>query len=181
MIEFVQLLLFCPQFWMIVFNLFKLYICFKYIWYYNNIYIEIAYHNPHHPACPPYVTIQGILPLFPDDIAFQLPEDDIAYTILEAITKSGLLPLFEWSARAFHGYPVAPLLCAILLAFVQDGYGFTRSLERKCRFDLRYRWLFGSKAPSHMVFQRFIHDNQKDGDLEQMLLIVNEYIETKPL
>ena len=161
-------------------------ICLNYIFALNSldiiiIYIEIAYHNPHHPACPPYVTIQGILPLFPDDIAFQLPEDDIAYTILEAITKSGLLPLFEWSARAFHGYPVAPLLCAILLAFVQDGYGFTRSLERKCRFDLRYRWLFGSKTPSHMVFQRFIHDNLKDGDLEQMLLIVNEYIETKPL
>lgn len=122
------------------------------------------------------VHYQNAFPLLFGSELTELPEDDISRTIYDAILSSGMLPALGLDKRNCHGYPVLSMLTAVLLAFAENGYASVRQIERNCRFDKRYIFLFHGNVPSHMTFARFIKDHLPEDRLETAFTCLNEYI-----
>ena len=88
-----------------------------------------------------------------------VPSDDIARTVIEITERMNIGKYVDLSSRRLHGHDAMKLLRCILLGFAEDGYISTRSLERKTRTDIRYRFLTGNQSIGHSSFQRFMQND----------------------
>lgn len=122
-------------------------------------------------------SIQVFLPLdfevsFDKDIA----KSCISRTIHEVVEGVNIFKYVNFKNRNVRGYNPVCMFKAVLLAFALDGYASVRKLEDSCRHDIRFRFLMNGETPSHMSFQRFIHDDLKMG-IEEIFYEINQYIE----
>lgn len=86
-------------------------------------------------------------------------EDDISRTVKEVVEGVNIFKYVDFSSRDAHGYDGIKMLECVLLAFALSGYVSTRNLEQLCKYDIRFQFIMDGQTPSHMSFQRFIHDD----------------------
>ena len=105
-----------------------------------------------------------------------IPEDDIARTVLKAVSESGVYRYIVNNSRNSHGFRCQEMLKAVILANTQLGIASVREMEDLARNDIRYRLIFrDGVTPSFMSFQRFIHDDLTVS-VETVLTEVNKYM-----
>lgn len=110
------------------------------------------------------------------DLDREIPEDDIARTVIRAVEESGIIRHVYSGSRDSHGYRSIDMLKAVMLANTLKGSATLREMEEMCRNDIRFRLIFGDGAtPSFMAFQRFIREGL-GGCEEQMLAALNLYM-----
>jgi len=95
--------------------------------------------------------------LLPPDIRDWLGEDELAWTVLEAV---GQLDLAAFRARyRADGHGRAPydpaLMVALLLFAYCEGVRSSRQIERRCQRDVAYRVVAGNQCPDHATIARF--------------------------
>lgn len=113
------------------------------------------------------------------DLNTLIPEDDIARTVLMAVSESGVYRYVVNNSRDSHGFGCHEMLKAVILANTQLGIASVRDMEDLARNDIRYRLIFRDGiTPSFMSFQRFIHDDLAVS-VETVLTEVNKYMERK--
>jgi len=113
------------------------------------------------------------------DLNTIIPEDDIARTVLMAVSESGVYRYVVNNSRDYHGFSCHQMLKAVVLANTQVGIASVRDMEDLARNDIRYLLIFKDGiTPSFMSFQRFIHDDLAVS-VETILTEVNKYMERK--
>lgn len=90
-----------------------------------------------------------------------VPLDDISRTVREAVEGANIIKYVNFAKRRSYGHDPVCMLEAVLMAFATKGCASLREMEELCRYDFRYRFLTNGETPSHMAFQRFIHDDLK--------------------
>jgi len=95
--------------------------------------------------------------LMPPDVREWLPEDDLAWTVLDAVGQLDLAR-FRGSYRPDgHGraaYDPALMVALLLFAYC-DGVSSSREIERRCQRDVAYRVVAGNQRPDHATLARF--------------------------
>lgn len=116
--------------------------------------------------------------LLPPDVREWLPEDHLAWTVLDAV---GQLDLdgFRRSYRADgHGRPAydPALMVGLLLFAYCDGVRSSRQIEARCERDVAYRVVAGNQRPDHATIARFRtrHRVELDGLFVQVLRLCAE-------
>ncbi|MGI6593557.1 MAG: transposase [Christensenellales bacterium] len=109
-------------------------------------------------------TFQLKLPLNLDTL---IEQDDSVVSFLQVFSHIDLNKHFakELSCckKGRKGYSFVNLLKVVLFSFMEEGYASTRDIEKKCKYDLRYRWLLDNKkAPTHMTICNFINQKLED-------------------
>jgi len=91
-----------------------------------------------------------------------LPEDDLAWVILDAVEGLDLTSIREryrsdgWGAAA---YDPAMMVALLLYAYAQ-GERSSRQIESRCRRDIAYRVISANQLPDHATIARFRADHQ---------------------
>jgi transposase len=99
--------------------------------------------------------------LLPVSIRDWLPEDDLAWVVLDAVEAIDLAPIYAryradgWGAPAFH----PAMMTALLLYAYATGERSSRRIEALCRRDLGYRVITANQTPDHATIARFRADH----------------------
>jgi len=121
-------------------------------------------------------------PKLPLDYTFEfekeLGQEDITRTVCEAAEEAELIKYVSFKNRDAHGYDSFMMLKCVMLAMTLDGYCSTRELEEHCKYDARFIYITHGEKPSHMAFQRFIHDDLTES-IEDIFYALNKWIEKK--
>jgi transposase len=95
--------------------------------------------------------------LLPPDVREWLPEDHLAWLVLDATAQLDL-DRFRSSYRADgHGraaYDPALMVALLLFAYC-DGVSSSREIERRCERDVAYRVVAANQRPDHATLARF--------------------------
>ena len=117
-----------------------------------------------------YTPYQLRLPL---DLSLVIDKLDPMWSFLE-IVNSINLRRFIRSHKGNQGYDPIMMMRVILFAYMNQVYSL-RSIEEKCKTDIRFMYLCQDERPSFMAFQRFISNqikgNASDIFTEIMLVI----------
>jgi transposase len=95
--------------------------------------------------------------LLPPDLRDWLPEDHLAWFVIEAIDELDLGPFYcayraDGHGRAAH----EPKMMLTLLAYSYAvGERSSRGIERRCREDVAFRVICANQAPDHATIARF--------------------------
>jgi transposase len=95
--------------------------------------------------------------LLPPNMREWLPEDHLAWFVIEAVTELDL-GLFHASYRADgHGRSAhdPQMMVALLLYAYATGERSSRQIERRCREDVAYRVIAANLVPDHATIARF--------------------------
>lgn len=88
-------------------------------------------------------------------------KDDISRSVIEVVGGLKLSEIINFKKHHGNSYDPVMMLTLVLLAYAEDGKMTLRSLERKCRYDMRYNTIAQGQVPSYKSFQRFINDQLK--------------------
>ena len=109
----------------------------------------------------------------PIDLSLVIDKLDPMWSFLE-IVNSINLRRFIRSHKGNQGYDPIMMMRVILFAYMNHVYSL-RSIEEKCKTDIRFMYLCHDERPSFMAFQRFISNqikgNASDIFTEIMLVI----------
>ena len=109
----------------------------------------------------------------PIDLSLVIDKLDPMWSFLE-IVNSINLRRFIRSHKGNQGYDPIMMMRVILFAYMNHVYSL-RSIEEKCKTDIRFMYLCQDERPSFMAFQRFISNqikgNASDIFTEIMLVI----------
>src|SRR6266545_2453316 len=95
--------------------------------------------------------------LMPSDLREWLPDDHLAWFVLDAVSELDLEPFYRayrddgWG-RAAHDPPMMVALCLYAYA---TGERSARRIERGCREDIAYRVITANQVPDHSTIARF--------------------------
>src|SRR6266540_3403032 len=95
--------------------------------------------------------------LMPTDLREWLPEDHLAWFVLDAVSELDLEPFYAayrddgWG-RAAHDPPMMVALCLYAYA---TGERSARRIERRCQEDIAYRVITANQVPDHSTIARF--------------------------
>jgi transposase len=95
--------------------------------------------------------------LLPPDLREWLPEDHLAWFVLDAVEEMDLTPFFSgyrddgWG-RAAHD---PEMMVALLLYSYAVGERSSRKIERRCAEDVAFRVIAANQAPDHTTIARF--------------------------
>src|SRR5918994_6442993 len=95
--------------------------------------------------------------LLPPDLRDWLPEDHLAWFVIEAIEELDLEPFYcayraDGRGRAAH----EPRMMLTLLAYSYAvGERSSRGIEHRCREDVAFRVICANQAPDHATIARF--------------------------
>ena len=95
--------------------------------------------------------------LLPTDLREWLPEDHLAWFVLDAVEEMNLEPFFAgyrddgWG-RAAHD---PEMMVALLLYAYAVGERSSRKIERRCAEDIAFRVIAANQAPDHTTIARF--------------------------
>ena len=95
--------------------------------------------------------------LMPTDLREWLPEDHLAWFVLDAVEELDLEPFYRayrddgWG-RAAHDPPMMVALCLYAYA---TGERSARRIERRCAEDIAYRVITANQVPDHSTIARF--------------------------
>jgi transposase len=100
--------------------------------------------------------------LMPPSLRDWLPEDDLAWLVLEVVAELDLGPVYAryradgWGAPAFD----PALMTALLLYAYATGERSSRRIEARCRRDIAYRVICANQTPDHATIARFRADHE---------------------
>jgi transposase len=95
--------------------------------------------------------------LLPPSLRDWLPEDDLAWLVLDAVAEMDLGPIYAryrsdgWGAAAFD----PALMTALLLYAYATGERSSRRIEARCQRDIAYRVIAANQVPDHATIARF--------------------------
>jgi len=95
--------------------------------------------------------------LLPPDLRDWLPEDHLAWFVIEAIDELDLEPFYSAYRSDGHGAAAhEPKMMLTLLAYAYCvGERSSRGIERRCREDVAFRVICANQAPDHATVARF--------------------------
>jgi transposase len=95
--------------------------------------------------------------LLPPDLRDWLPEDHLAWFILDVVDQLDLAPFLRSYRADGHGHPAydPKTLLGVLLYAYATGVRSSRQIQRRCTEDLAYRVLAGNQLPDHVTIARF--------------------------
>jgi transposase len=95
--------------------------------------------------------------LLPPDLRDWLPEDHLAWFILDVTDQLDLAPFLRSYRADGHGHPAydPKTLLGVLLCAYATGVRSSRQIQRRCTEDLAYRVLAGNQLPDHVTIARF--------------------------
>ncbi len=101
--------------------------------------------------------------LLPPSLKDWLPEDHLAWFLLDAVKEMDLRPFFArhredgWGAPAFE----PTMMVSLLLYAYCIGERSSRRIERRCQEDVAFRVITANSAPDHSTIARFRQDNEQ--------------------
>ncbi len=101
--------------------------------------------------------------LLPPSLKDWLPEDHLAFFLLDAVTEMDLHSFYMrhredgWGAPAFE----PAMMVTLLLYAYCIGERSSRRIERRCREDIAFRVITANAAPDHSTIARFRQDNEQ--------------------
>ncbi|MGH2984362.1 MAG: transposase [Solirubrobacterales bacterium] len=95
--------------------------------------------------------------LLPPDLCDWLPEDHLAWFVIEAIEELDLEPFYAAYRSDGHGASAhEPKMMVGLLAYAYCvGERSSREIERRCREDVAFRVICANQIPDHATIARF--------------------------
>lgn len=95
--------------------------------------------------------------LLPPDLRDWLPEDHLAWFVIEAIEELDLEPFYACYRADGHGRAAhEPKMMLTLLAYAYAvGERSSRGVERRCREDVAFRVICANQVPDHATIARF--------------------------
>jgi transposase len=95
--------------------------------------------------------------LLPPDLRDWLPEDHLAWFVIEAIDELDLEPFYASYRADGHGRAAhEPKMMLTLIAYSYAvGERSSRGIERRCREDVAFRVICANQAPDHATIARF--------------------------
>jgi transposase len=111
--------------------------------------------------------------LLPPDLRDWLPEDHLAWFVLDVVDQLDLGPFLKAYRVDGHGRAAHEprMLLAVLLYAYCIGIRSSRQIERRCTEDIAFRVLAGNSTPDHVTIARFRvrHEQALAGLLVQSL------------
>ena len=101
--------------------------------------------------------------LLPPSLEDWLPEDHLAWFLLDAVGQMDLHPFYArhredgWGAPAFE----PSMMVTLLLYAYCIGERSSRRIERRCLEDIAFRVITANSAPDHSTIARFRRDNEQ--------------------
>src|SRR5215207_848766 len=95
--------------------------------------------------------------LMPTDLREWLPDDHLAWFVLDAVKELDLEPFYlayrqdGWGRAA----PDPPMMVALMLYAYTVGERSSRRIERRCSEDIAFRVITANQAPDHTTIARF--------------------------
>jgi transposase len=95
--------------------------------------------------------------LLPPDLRDWLPQDHLAWFVLDVVDQLDLGPFLRDYRSDGHGHPAydPKTLLGVLLYAYAIGVRSSRQIQRRCTEDLAFRVLAGNQAPDHVTIARF--------------------------
>jgi transposase len=95
--------------------------------------------------------------LLPPDLRDWLPNDHLAWFILDVVDQLNLDPFLRCYRADGHGHPAydPKALLGVLLYAYAVGVRSSRQIQRRCVEDLAFRVLAGNQVPDHVTVARF--------------------------
>jgi transposase len=95
--------------------------------------------------------------LLPPDLRDWLPEDHLAWFVIEAVDELDLQPFYAAYRTDGHGAAAhEPKMMVGLLAYAYAvGERSSRAIERRCREDVAFRVICANQIPDHATIARF--------------------------
>ena len=96
--------------------------------------------------------------LLPPDVREWLPEDHLAWFVIEAVANMDLSGFYAAYRADGHGraaYEPSTMVALILYAFATKQRS-ARAIERHCRQDVAYRVITSNLVPDHATIARFV-------------------------
>ena len=122
-----------------------------------------------------YTPKQGRLPLFIADV---LDVCDPVFTferIMKGCNLEKYIKCNRENQQGRIGYNLLKMLKVVLFGFMKEGYASLRTLEDKCKTDLRYMYLMDYEVPTYKTFGNFINNYLKD-NIENIFDEINREI-----
>jgi transposase len=101
--------------------------------------------------------------LMPASLRDWLPEDHLAWFVLDAVSQMDLTAFYAayrqdgWGRAAYE----PAMLVALLLYAYCEGERSSRQIERRCREDIAFRVLAANQAPDHATVCRFRQQHEQ--------------------
>jgi transposase len=112
-----------------------------------------------HPGMPQnFLTCDRDQPLLlPPDLRDWLPEDHLAWFVIEAVDELDVEPFYAAYRANGHGRAAHnPKMMLTLLAYAYAvGERSSRGIERRCREDVAFRVICANQVPDHATIARF--------------------------
>jgi transposase len=96
--------------------------------------------------------------LLPPDIREWLPENHLAWTVLDAVAEMDLWAFYADYRFDGHGRAAYDprMMVALLLYAYSRGQRSSRGIERECEEDIAYRVIAANQRPDHATIARFV-------------------------
>ena len=101
--------------------------------------------------------------LLPPSLRDWLPQDHLAWFVIDAVGRLDLQPFYAAYRADGHGraaYEPSMMVSLVLFAYSTDERS-SRGIERRCRQDIAYRVITGNQVPDHATIARFIRRHQQ--------------------
>ena len=101
--------------------------------------------------------------LLPPSLRDWLPEDHLAWFVIDAVGRMDLAAFYSAYRADGHGraaYEPSVMVALILYAYSTNERS-SRGIERRCRQDVAYRVITGNQTPDHATVARFIRRHQQ--------------------
>jgi transposase len=101
--------------------------------------------------------------LMPPSLRDWLPEDDLAWFVIETVGRLDLEPFYAIYRADGHGgaaYEPSMMVSLVVYAYSTNERS-SRGIERRCRQDIAYRVITGNVVPDHATIARFIRRHQQ--------------------
>lgn len=99
----------------------------------------------------------------PPSLRDWLPEDHLAWCVIEAVREMDLSAFYAAYREDGHGRPAydpAMMVALVLFAFASKQRS-SRAIERHCRQDVAYRVITANEVPDHATIARFIERHEQ--------------------
>jgi transposase len=116
--------------------------------------------------------------LLPPDVRDWLPEQDLAWAVLDAVEQfdlSAFRAVYRADGLSRPAYDPALMVAVLLFAYC-DGVRSSRQIERRCQRDVGFRVITGNLFPDHATIARFRrrHHRALAGLFTQVLRLLAE-------
>jgi transposase len=101
--------------------------------------------------------------LLPPDLKDWLPEDHLAWFVIDAVAELDLEAFFAGYRDDGHGRAAhdPEMMVALLIYSYATGERSSRRIERRCREDIAHRVICANQAPDHATIARFRSRHQE--------------------